>query len=80
MNFDEATAAVDGFAATVDNPDGHGDGGKIEFRTMGADELGIIMGVQRAGDVVLTRPALLIPRERGYTLWDALPDDEGHIR
>jgi hypothetical protein len=46
----------------------------------GADELGLIMSVQRAGDVVLTRPAFLIPRECAYTLWDALPDPEGKIR
>lgn len=46
----------------------------------GADELGIIMGVQRAGDIVLTRPALLVPRERACTLWDALPHPEGEIR
>ena len=47
---------------------------------LGAEELGILMSVQRAGDVVLTRPALLIPQERAYTLWDALPSGEGSIR
>jgi hypothetical protein len=46
----------------------------------GADELGLIMGVQRAGDIVVTRPALLIERECAFTLWDALPVGEGAIR
>jgi hypothetical protein len=46
----------------------------------GADELGLIMCVQRAGDIVLTRPALLIERECASTLWDALPASEGAIR
>ncbi|GIF96181.1 hypothetical protein [Catellatospora citrea] len=41
----------------------------------GADELGIIMQVQRAGDHVLTRPALGVVRERANTLWDSLPYD-----
>ncbi|MEU8002021.1 hypothetical protein AB0B66_12730 [Catellatospora sp. NPDC049111] len=41
----------------------------------GADELGIIMRVQRAGDHVLTRPALGVVRERANTLWDSLPYD-----
>jgi hypothetical protein len=39
----------------------------------GADELGLITHVQRAGDIVLTRPALLIERDWAFTLWDALP-------
>lgn len=41
-----------------------------------ADELGIIMRVQRAGDVVLSRPVFAVARERACTLWDGMPHDE----
>ncbi|GAA3257143.1 hypothetical protein ACFO1B_48460 [Dactylosporangium siamense] len=45
----------------------------------GSDELGIITSVQRAGDVVLTRPVLLVQRAWAYTLWDMVPAGEGDI-
>lgn len=43
---------------------------------LGSDDLGLIMNVQRAGDLVLTRPVLLIQRDRAGSLWDSLPADE----
>ncbi|MEW2330479.1 hypothetical protein AB0880_22005 [Micromonospora chersina] len=42
----------------------------------GSDELGIIMRVQRAGDVLLSRPVFAVVRERANTLWDGMPYDE----
>ncbi|MFI7649597.1 hypothetical protein ACIBTZ_26470 [Micromonospora sp. NPDC049460] len=45
----------------------------------GADELGIIMRVQRAGDVVLSRPVFAVIRERANTLWDGMPYDESQV-
>jgi hypothetical protein len=46
---------------------------------VGADELGLIIRVQRAGDVLLTRPVLAVVRERAYTLWDGMPYEELEI-
>ena len=40
------------------------------------EELGLTMRVQRAGDVVLTRPVFAVLGERAYTLWDVIPGDE----
>jgi hypothetical protein len=40
------------------------------------EELGLTMRVQRAGDIVLTRPVFAALGERAYTLWDVIPDDE----
>jgi len=39
-------------------------------------DLGITMRVQRAGDVVLSRPVLAVVRSDAYTLWDGMPTDE----
>jgi hypothetical protein len=36
----------------------------------------VMDGVQRAGDVVLTRPVFAVAGERAYTPWDAIPGDE----
>jgi hypothetical protein len=43
---------------------------------VGADELRLIIRMQRAGDVLLTRPVLAVVRERAYTLWDGMPYEE----
>ncbi|GAB4050562.1 hypothetical protein [Catellatospora paridis] len=43
------------------------------------EELGLLIRVQRAGDVVLTRPVFGIVRERAHTLWDSLPYDEFQV-
>jgi hypothetical protein len=40
------------------------------------EEWGLTMRVQRAGDVVLTRPVCAVVREMAFTLWDGMPDDE----
>jgi hypothetical protein len=71
MSPEEAVKALAGFTGTVHYAPG-GD--------PGADEPGLIVAVQRAGDVVLTRPAMLIEREYAFTLWDALLHGEGAIR
>lgn len=44
-----------------------------------SDDLGIVMRVQRAGDVVLSRPVLAVVRERANTLWDCVPYDESCV-
>lgn len=44
-----------------------------------SDELGIVVRVQRAGDVVLSRPVFAVVRERANTLWDCVPYDESGI-
>jgi len=36
------------------------------------EELGLTMRVQRAGDVVPTRPVFAVLGERAYTLWDVI--------
>ncbi len=41
-----------------------------------SDDLGIVMRVQRTGDVVLSRPVFAVVRERANTLWDCVPYDE----
>ncbi|GIG93377.1 hypothetical protein [Plantactinospora endophytica] len=43
---------------------------------IGADEWGLVIQVQRAGDVLLTRPVLAVVRQRAYTVWDGMPYDE----
>lgn len=42
----------------------------------GSDDLGLVMRAQSVGDGMLTRPALLVKDEHGYTLWDVLPTEE----
>ncbi|MFC7273099.1 hypothetical protein ACFQS1_03805 [Paractinoplanes rhizophilus] len=41
-----------------------------------AEELGLSMRVQRAGDVVLTRPVFAVFGDRAATFWDIMPSDE----
>lgn len=45
-----------------------------------SDDLGIVMRVQRAGDIVLSRPVFAVVRERANTLWDCVPYDESGVR
>jgi len=45
-----------------------------------AEELGLMMRAQRAGDILLTRPVFAVPGERGYTMWDVIPGDELEVR
>jgi hypothetical protein len=40
------------------------------------EEWGLTMRVQRAGDVVLTRPVCAVVREMAFTLWDGMPYEE----
>ncbi|MEU8371353.1 hypothetical protein [Micromonospora tulbaghiae] len=42
----------------------------------GSGDLGIVMRVQRVGDVVLSRPVFAVVRGRANTLWDCVPYDE----
>ena len=45
-----------------------------------AEELGLTMRAQRAGDNLLTRPVFAVLGERAYTLWDVIPADELEVR
>ncbi|WP_217398042.1 hypothetical protein [Catellatospora tritici] len=43
---------------------------------LGLEELGLLIRVQRVGDVVLTRPVFAVVRAIANTMWDSLPADE----
>ncbi|WP_194909562.1 hypothetical protein [Catenulispora rubra] len=42
----------------------------------GSDDFGLVMQVQPDADALITRPVLIVVRERACTLWDSMPHEE----